>query len=268
MLFQVVPRIEALPRPWRLGRQRVDDPGYHFTGQGRDGYCVFQYTLAGCGRFRHGDQEWDLPPGTGFLCDIQDPGYAYGLAPHAHWHFLYLQMLAPATAAMVADINRHHGHVFALPLERGIIRHLRRWLDTGFDGVLSAAAGKRLIDQLLDAVLESAHVPDEGNVHLDRALRAIQADPARPLDATVLAREIGVSREHLTRLFRHHLGQSPYAYIIEHRVHRAAWSLHHDSTSVAAVAAGNGFSSPELMCRCFQRVLGCSPSQWRTRPAT
>ncbi|MDA3961501.1 MAG: AraC family transcriptional regulator [Planctomycetota bacterium] len=34
------------------------------------------------------------------------------------------------------------------------------------------------------------------------------------------------------------------------------------------MAAANGFSSPELMCRCFQRVLGCSPSQWRARPAS
>ena len=265
MLFHINPRIEALPRPWRLNHQITRDPGYRFTGRGRTefSYSVFQYTLAGCGRFHYGDKHWDLPPGTGFLCNIQDPHYVYALSPHREWEFFYIQMLGPSTQEMTAAINDRFGQVFQLPMHRGIIKRLRDWLDTRFEGILSAAAGKQVIDQLLDAILEVASTDAQEDSIMHLALKTIQEDPGRPLDATILARTLGISREHLTRLFAQQLGQSPYAYIVEHRVHQAAWELRHSKRSVADIAAGNGFSSPELLCKCFKRILGCTPSQWR-----
>ena len=263
--FHLNPRIEGLPRPLTLWRQEITDPSYHFIGAGRPHtYCVFQYTLSGCGCFRYHDQTWELPPGTGFLCDIQDPAYAYYLGEHPRWEFLFLQIGAPATHAMVRALVDQCGPVFELSLKHQLILRYRSWLESDFDGVLDAAAGMAVVHELLAALLGSAQgSAASDNVHLTTALQLISQDVSRPLDASQLAQALGISREHLTRLFRQHLNQSPYAYITENRVHHVAFALRHGEASIAELAAAHGFSSPEVMCKVFKRVMGRTPTQYR-----
>jgi AraC-like DNA-binding protein len=101
------------------------------------------------------------------------------------------------------------------------------------------------------------------------------SDPARRdrlrelLDAVVdadntdvgdMARSSYASEFHFSREVRRLTGESPAALRRRIMLERAAWRLHRGE-SVSAVAADEGWSSPEVFSRAFSRTFGVPPSR-------
>lgn len=80
-----------------------------------------------------------------------------------------------------------------------------------------------------------------------------------------LAREVGVSPEHLARLFRRDVGVSPGAYLRAERLSRAMYLLEHTGLSVADIAHHCGFASPQHFARRVHDGIGIAPTQLRAR---
>lgn len=75
----------------------------------------------------------------------------------------------------------------------------------------------------------------------------------------------GRSEEHLCRVLRQRLGQSPTEYINALRLDRAAELLRTTSRSVMKVALACGFGGVSYFHRRFRRRFGCSPGEFRRR---
>lgn len=80
-----------------------------------------------------------------------------------------------------------------------------------------------------------------------------------------LPRMAGVSREHLARTFRRHLGCSPTAWLGERRLRRAELLLGRTDRQLADIAFSLGFGSLSWFHRAFSARHGCSPGAWRRR---
>ena len=89
--------------------------------------------------------------------------------------------------------------------------------------------------------------------------------PAEDLSVPALARRLGVSPRHLSRLFRRDTGQSPAEVIEKIRIEAAQRALTSRGAGLEAVAAEAGFGSAEVMRRAFVRLLGTTPSDYRAR---
>ena len=87
----------------------------------------------------------------------------------------------------------------------------------------------------------------------------------RPLTPEEIARHLGVSRRHLTRLFSAHTGLPPMLYIERARLDRARSLLRAGRKSVKEVAALVGYHDVHHFTRSFTRVVGTSPAQYRVR---
>lgn len=85
----------------------------------------------------------------------------------------------------------------------------------------------------------------------------------RPLTPEEVARHMGVSRRHLTRLFSAHTGLPPMLYIERARLDRARGLLRAGQKSVKEVAALVGYHDVHHFTRSFTRVVGISPAQYR-----
>ncbi|HLL90969.1 MAG TPA: helix-turn-helix domain-containing protein [Tepidisphaeraceae bacterium] len=86
-----------------------------------------------------------------------------------------------------------------------------------------------------------------------------------PLDVSVLARAVGVSRVHLTRLYLKHRGTTPAAHLRQLRVARAGDLLSTTTLSVKEVAAVCGFATPEHFARVFRAATGRTPTAHQGR---
>ncbi len=80
-----------------------------------------------------------------------------------------------------------------------------------------------------------------------------------------LARTVGLSPEHLARLFRRHLGLSPSTFLREERLRLGIQLLEQTGLSVADVAQRAGFATPQHFARLLRRATDLAPTQLRAQ---
>jgi AraC-like DNA-binding protein len=102
----------------------------------------------------------------------------------------------------------------------------------------------------------------------ERALRQardyLAAHYQQAISLDDLAAVAGVGKFRLVRLFREHLGLTPHALQIAHRV-RHARRLLEDGLGIAEAAAAAGFADQSHLHRHFRRGLGVTPRQYQRR---
>lgn len=96
-----------------------------------------------------------------------------------------------------------------------------------------------------------------------RALALLHKEPEEAWTIQHLAKRVGLSRTRLAERFRHFLGESPMAYLMQWRLKLAAEILQTSDHSVAQIAASVGYGSEASFNRAFKREFACPPAQFR-----
>ncbi|OQA73514.1 MAG: Right origin-binding protein [Firmicutes bacterium ADurb.Bin248] len=104
-----------------------------------------------------------------------------------------------------------------------------------------------------------------------RAVRRMQnhidAHLAEPITLAQLARAAGYSQWHSERVFREHVGKTPFEYIRALRLSKAALLLRDGRPKIVDVAFDFVFDSHEGFTKAFSRQFGISPSRYaREKP--
>jgi AraC-like DNA-binding protein len=122
------------------------------------------------------------------------------------------------------------------------------------DGIL-----ERRLSELI-ATLESELL---GRLDPDRD-RRVDAAIARIAEGNIrideMAREIGISRQHLARQFLHHVGVSPKTFARVMRFRRLTNSLSANDVDWADVAAEHGFYDQSHLIADFRDLAGTTPN--------
>lgn len=100
-------------------------------------------------------------------------------------------------------------------------------------------------------------------VRLRRVRDRIDREYAQPLDVEALARGVGMSGGHLSRLFRRAFGESPYSYLMTRRIERAMALLRRGDMNVTDVCFEVGCSSLGTFSTRFAELVGVPPSVYR-----
>jgi len=117
-------------------------------------------------------------------------------------------------------------------------------------------------------IAEAAHVSDgaaRGHPAVIRARAIARERACDGLSVGELAREVGLSAEHLVRLFRRHLGVTPGAFMRAERLSHGMSLLTHTGLTVAEVAHRAGFASPHHFAHALRAATGASPTELRAR---
>jgi len=88
---------------------------------------------------------------------------------------------------------------------------------------------------------------------------------ADDLSVDDVARAAGLSRFHMSRLFREEVGESPYRFLQRTRIERAAELLGSGRHGVTEAALSVGFRDLGRFARAFREHLGCAPSELLVR---
>jgi AraC-like DNA-binding protein/quercetin dioxygenase-like cupin family protein len=146
------------------------------------------------------------------------------------------------------------------------------WNAPGLASRLAAgvSTGRGELAELLAQILTLAaqRAPGQGtrqpaDPRVEALRQLLQNDAPEPLDLPGLARGMGLSREHVHRLFRQAVGMAPGHYARLARIARAKAMLR-DGHLPADVAVACGFADQAHFSRWFRRCFGVAPSRYRS----
>ena len=86
-----------------------------------------------------------------------------------------------------------------------------------------------------------------------------------PLSVDMLAKRANQNPEYFSRLFEHHTGIRPLAYINEKRIERAQHIMVTSQATNAEIAELTGFKSLSQFSRVFKRIMKISPRSYKLR---
>jgi AraC-like DNA-binding protein len=89
----------------------------------------------------------------------------------------------------------------------------------------------------------------------------LEAEYARTVTISELAREAGLSTFHLIRVFRASFGLPPYKYLEQVRIQQARRLIRHGFPLTHVVHA-TGFSDQSHLTRYFKRIVGVTPGTY------
>jgi len=101
----------------------------------------------------------------------------------------------------------------------------------------------------------------------DRRIRLvdlIEQQLGEPLSVERLAREVDLSPQHFSRVFRNTFEQTPHAFLLSKRIDAACRTLGAEpERPISDIALAYGFSSQAHFTRCFKEFKGATPARWR-----
>jgi AraC family transcriptional regulator len=86
-----------------------------------------------------------------------------------------------------------------------------------------------------------------------------------PLDLSQLSAHACLSTPQLIRQFKSVFGRTPYQYLIDIRLHHAAYLLVQTAEDIRDITWDSGFNDPSAFCRAFRTRYGTSPGQFRAQ---
>ncbi|MEY9871714.1 AraC family transcriptional regulator [Streptacidiphilus sp. MAP12-33] len=186
-----------------------------------------------------------VPPGTPVRYRYQ------GRSQHVFVHFRLATAGAPREIPVIQDAGPELG-----PLAAQLRDALTAW--PGNPARTTAAVWAALWRV---AELVPAHPGAPESVHpvAAAAMALIEERLAEPLAVPEIAKALGVSHNHLTRLFRAATGETVVGYIRSRRMERAGHFLRATTMSIPAIAASVGCPDLQAFNKACRRELGAAP---------
>jgi len=104
---------------------------------------------------------------------------------------------------------------------------------------------------------------DPRRERIDRVLRHLREHLHASISLDAMATVAGWTPNHLSRVFREVLKDSPAAYFQHLKMTRACEQLRHSHRSIGEIADSLGYEDAFYFSRCFRRCYGLSPSEYR-----
>ncbi len=83
------------------------------------------------------------------------------------------------------------------------------------------------------------------------------------LSPGILSREFGFNKEYLCRRFKKYTGKTICGYVVSARIQKMLPSLRENRINICETAFAFGFNDLSYFNRCFKRVMGITPSEYR-----
>lgn len=165
------------------------------------------------------------------------------------WLRGYFQMLLSELDS--SDTRRQPADTLLLEqTEHLVLRHLVRWHSNATVHDVSRLDARAKVNALRPVLLH-------------RIQDYVQANLTRDISLADLARPCNMSVDHFLRSFRAATGVTPYRYLLEQRLRRAAVLLKSSATPIAAIATTCGFGGASNFSVKFHARFGASPTEFR-----
>lgn len=99
---------------------------------------------------------------------------------------------------------------------------------------------------------------------LQNAIDYIRKEYSENIQISDIATAVKCSPSYLSRIFKNHIGKSPYCYLVEYRLFVAEKLLRSGST-VTEAASMSGFCDSSVFIKCFKKAFGITPLKYKKK---
>jgi AraC-like DNA-binding protein len=237
----------------------------------QEGCFELHYFVSGAGSFQNGRARYPISAGSLFL---SKPGTTHQIEatdvrrPITYYAILFAA--EPDDAELLALLEKRlftAGDRLGAGLSwRFFFAELREKAMSG-DKDLIASARHQFLAFLyaLAGGDRGAYAGAAESAHVEKAIAYMQGNLERKLSLSALAARLGLSREHLVRIFTSRMRISPMKYFAQLKVEAAQAMLSSTNYRVGEIADRLGFENQFHFARLFTQRAGMSPTEYRHR---
>jgi AraC family transcriptional regulator of arabinose operon len=227
---------------------------------------ILQWTLSGEGLYEDENGPKPVPADHAFIAVVPErSAYYYPSTQQEPWVFTWINFYGSLAHDLLKRFQAEFGPVVPLSSRGAAAAAFRRLLTTAAQGTSSDRSRISLQGYafLLEWWREASQPSGGAENGLARAIGFCREHFREPLGVKQIAQEAGMSREHFTRIFQQHMGQSPGTFLRGLRVNEASMLLRETGLPLREIAMRSGFYSSQHLMRTFQRLHGITPSEYR-----
>ncbi len=230
----------------------------------------FHFFLGGRGRFENGNTTHSIRGGALFY---SPPQVVHELHPddpeHPMAYYAVLFDAAEDIAGTLADARFVEGFPIQLGTRQRLLFEDLKNSFSHPETYRTNAARHQLASFVYDLYARCVEgrrislVRDEYSVHLDRAIAIFQRRIAEPVRLGEVAADLGITGEHLIRLFTQRFGVTPMQFFRRLKLETAGSLLINSDLSVKEISWRLGYANPFHFSRSFKTFTGASPQAFR-----
>ncbi len=249
------------------------EPGHSFGPYIRTNFVLHMVT-SGRGTLLKKDRTWTIGRNQAFLI-FPGENVTYQADSREPWSYMWVGFHGFRAETMML----HAGFTKSSPVVplgnmdriREVMNDLLATRDLGSVGELYRTSDLYRLFALLTEYYEQGRKEDGADAassdyqYVRRAAHILMDSYRTNVRIEDVAKQIGISRNYLSSIFKRETGVSPQEYLISFRMEKAALLLRYSSDPVSVVAIEVGYSDPLSFSKAFKRKWGMSPSEYRTK---
>jgi AraC-like DNA-binding protein len=243
-------------------------PVYCSFGKNRrfDTHCCLFFVLSGEVEVWNAFGRWRVQKNHVFISVINDPqsGYRYPQDGREPYRVLWFGFDGGGVRQTMQEIIRRFGTVFPFDPSHSSVRSLLAFQSTRpRSRIFDPLEGAQFVADIIGGMREVLWSPNRHLSLVQRALKLKEEHALNPLPVKELAVRLGISREHLSRLFREMQGTSLGRNLQEQRLREACRLLREGTLSVKVIAARLRYTSSSNFTRAFRKEMRVTPLEFR-----
>lgn len=228
---------------------------------------LIKLTMSGRGRLEYRGKTCDLERGDAFFLKCDE--YQRYRTEGDSWENVWLHFNGTGSPEYFRSFYETAGGcVVRLPNPAETAETIKKIISLYKSGGLYAdIVASRLISELLcDMMIAAAGVYD-GAVMLPAPVRTaisvIESDYRQNITLEYLSRCAALNKQYLHKLFKKHMGMTPYAFLTAARINRAKELLRFGDMYIEEIAVEVGMDNTSHFIKVFKRATGVTPNSYR-----
>lgn len=233
--------------------QKVTSRAYHYDNsrRGSDRFVIIQRTESGSGWFFFGGVRREVPPGYAFLAIVPERSrYFFDSEIRHPWVFTWINLYGELAVRMARAMRDAHGSVIFLPADGEACRIFHSLAESADAGSRDPWRHSTRCFEFVSAWMGAqARPPGSAVDPIETAAGIMEQRFREPLCVKEVASEVGMTREHLSRLFAERHGIGPAGFLRRLRALQASRLREEEKLPLREIALRSGFPSVAALRR-------------------
>ena len=236
-------------------------PSYHFGPAVRNNFII-HYVYSGKGELNSNNNTYSIHAGQFFIIYPEQSAY-YRADENEPWLYRWIEFNGALARKLMESAGFSRDNAVLYDNDSYVGDAIKKIIDA------HGTSSENLISLLWNAIaaMTQGSIHEKNRTHteiyLKNADNYIHANLHKKLTVQQIADFLGISRNHLSRIYTKEKGISIQQYIISLRLHTAAQYLKNKDLSIKEIAHSVGYSDPLEFSKAFKKQFNVAPSQWR-----